>query len=67
MLNLDQLSLEERFACAFLATYLYVLEDDQNLLTKISKEVSFHADYANSDDVLFLFLKEYFLKNTNLT
>ena len=67
MLNLDQLSLEERFACAFLATYLYVLEDDQNLLTKISKEVSFHADEANTDDGLKRCLKEYFLKNTNLT
>lgn len=67
MLNIDQLSSEERFACAFLATYLYVLEDDQNLLTKISKEVSFHADEANTDDGLKRCLKDYFLKNPNLT
>lgn len=67
MINLDQLSCEERYACAFLATYLYALEDDHNLLAKISKEVSFHSDEANTDDGLKRCLKEYFLQKPTLT
>ena len=56
-LNMDMTTLE---SFAFFSIYLFCLEHNSTLIYKISKEVNFHSQEANTDEDLKICLRDFF-------